>query len=332
MVYSRYLAHKIKKEVIKKNGRKVINRQIKKSIKEYSRERFGKKIYWPYLALYTEIRGEFIKGWLPYDYFRYIILPRMNPKECCYISEQKTFDHRLFDDFAIKPLFVFISGVFLDADFKIVNESEVKKYLLEYNNNIVIKEEIGTKGKQVCFIHSSEFIPGKLNRRINYVIQPYIKQYKVLEDLYPDSLNTFRVTTYLKTDGSVDIKFVVLRFGVDGSKIDNVSSGGQNIYFDITGKPSDFAYDLKGFKTGDRHKNTGYVFSNIKIPMFQDMLKKCKDAHKKYPYVRFIGWDVCITELGEPILIEWNADNPGFRFWESIFGPFWLNDDQILEI
>ncbi len=328
---SRILAHKYRKQVIRKNKRKVVNQYVKRIIKEYSKHRFGKKTYWPYLALYTEIRGEFIKGWLPYDYFRYILLPRMNPPEFCYISEQKTFDHRLFGDFAIKPLFVFISGMFLDADFKFIDENKVKKCLSDYDNTIVIKEETGTKGKQVTIIHSSEFILDKLNRKINYIIQPYIKQYKVLEDLHPGSLNTFRVTTFLKTEGSVDIKFVVLRFGVDDSKVDNISSGGQYIYFDISGKPTECAYDIKGFKTGNRHKNTGYVFSKINIPMFQEMLEKCKDAHKKYPYVRLVGWDVCITEQGEPKLVEWNADNPGFWFWEVIYGPFWANDDQILE-
>jgi len=329
MVYSRMQAHKYRKEVVKRYGRSVINRQVKKTMKEYARERFGKTSYWPYLALYTEIRGEFIEEWLPVDYYKYVLLPRINPKPSSYLSEHKTFDYRIFGDFAVKPLFLFISGMFLNPDLEVSEDNQVKKFLSDYNNNIVIKEESGCQGKQVSIIHSSEFIPEKLKRNVNYIIQPYIKQYKVLNDLYPESLNTFRVTTYLKDDGSVDIKFVILKFGLDGVKVDNMAAGGHHIYFDISGKPSTFGYDKYGFESGERHKNTGYLYSNVKIPMFNKMIEKCKNAHKKYPYVRLIGWDVCIDDSGEPKLVEWNVDNPGFWIFEAKCGPMWTDDNEV---
>ena len=146
--------------------------------------------------------------------------------------------------------------------------------------------------------------------------------------MYPDSVNTLRVTTFIKNDGSVVVKFVALRFGVDGSKVDNLSSGGQFIYFDADGKPSNRAYDDLGIEIGDRHKNSGYLFSDLKIPMFQEVLEACIRAHRKYPYDRLVGWDVCINETGKPILLEWNT-NPGFRIFECVFGPFFPDDDII---
>lgn len=330
--YSRILAHKYRRKVVKRNGESVISRSVKKNIKEYARDRFGKAAYWPYLALYTEIRGQFIKGWIPYDYFRYIILPRINPPPDTAIGNNKTFDHILFGDFSIKPLFVHISGNFYNSDFEIVPISEVKKFFIDYNDAIVVKEDKGTHGKQVRFIHSSEFVPEGLSKSINYVIQPYIKQYKVLDNLYPDSVNTFRVTTYIENDGSVTVKFISLRFGVDGSKIDNVSSGGHAISFDLFGKPAKMAHGSKGFVNGDKHKNTGYLYSNLKFPMFNEILSKCMSAHNKYPYTRLIGWDVCITKSGEPKLIEWNAENPAFLDPEAVFGPFWADDEEIVSL
>lgn len=329
IIYSRYRAHRLRREVINKKGGKVINKKMKRSIKEYARERFGKKAYWPYLALYTEIRGEFIKGWIPYDYFRYVLLPKMNPDCCTSISEQKTYDHRLFGDFAIRPLFVYVSSILLNAEFEVIKIEDVEKMLEEYNDIIVLKEEKGTQGMQIHFMHSTEFNPEMLVENVNYIIQPYIKQYKPLNDLYPESINTFRVTTYLRRDGSVDVKFVILRFGVDGAKVDNISMGGQYVYFDDNGKPSNYAYDIKGNNWGDRHKNSGCLFSDLKFPMYDDILEKCKNAHLKYPYIRLIGWDVCITESGEPKLVEWNAQNPGFWYLEDILGPIWPNDEDI---
>ena len=327
VTYSRMLAHRGRRQVVKHRGGSVISRQVKKEIKAYARERYGSKAYWPYLAYYTELRGEFKRGWLPYDYYRYKILPRINPQHACEISENKTYDHRIFGDFAIRPLFVFISGMFYDAEFKLLEEARIKEILAEYKDTIVVKEERGTHGLQVKVMDASEFAPDMLRKDLNYVIQPYVKQHESLSELYPHSVNTFRVTTYLRPDGTIIVKAVILRFGIDGSKLDNLSSGGQFIYFDEAGNPSRHAYNLMGLVQGEKHVNTGFAFADLKVPMFQEIKEQCVTAHQLYPYVRIIGWDVCVDEHGEPKLLEWNADNPGFHPDDAIFGPLWAEGD-----
>ena len=327
--YSRILAHRGRRQVIKAKGKSVINRQLKKEIKAYAKETFGSKAYWPYLAFYTELRGEFVKGWLPYDYYRYKILPGINPQQSCEISENKTFDHRIFKDFAIRPLFVLIAGIFYDADFKMLKEEKLMEFLAEYKEDIVVKEERGTHGLQVKVMHASEFNPDSLQKELNYVVQPYVKQHKSLSDIYPHSVNTFRVTTYLRPDGTIHIKSVILRFGINGSKIDNLSSGGQSIYFDEAGNPSKNAYNLMGLPQGERHINTGFKFSDLKVPMLQEINDKCVTAHQLYPYVRIIGWDVCVDEKGDPRLLEWNAENPGFHPDDALFGPLWADENGV---
>jgi hypothetical protein len=329
LVHLRNEAHRLRKEVIKKKGKSVLNRHVKKTIKEYTKQRFGKTAFWPYLALYTEIRGEFIKGWLPYDYYRFVLLPKINPKPGLYLSTQKTYDYRLFGEFAIRPLFIFVSGMFFNPAMEIVEKSQVKNFLSDYDDIIVVKEDSGYGGKQVRIIHSNSLIIEELKANKNYIIQPYVKQFKVLNDLYPESVNDFRVTTYLKKDGSVTVLFVALRFGADGSKVDNVTSGGSCLFFDLTGKPSKYTYDELGFQTGDRHKNTGFLFSSIIIPTFHVMLEKCKNAHKIYPYSRLIAWDCCIDSSGDPKLLEWNTNNPEFTSLDAKFGPLWAEVDDI---
>lgn len=328
VIYSRILAHRGRKEVIRSKGEKVVNRQLKREIKAYAKERFGSKAYWPYLAFYTELRGEFMKGWLPYDYYRYKILPGINPQHACEISENKTYDHRIFGDFAIRPLFVLISGAFYDADFMVLDAAALVKLLAEYNDKIVVKEERGTHGLQVKVMHASEFNPDSLRKDLNYVVQPYVKQHKSLSNLYPHSVNTYRVTTFLRPDGSITVKAVILRFGINGSEIDNLSSGGQFIYFDEAGNPSKFAYNLIGLVQSDRHINTGFRFSDLEVPMFQEIKDRCVSAHGLYPYVRIIGWDICVDEKGDPKLLEWNADNPGFHPDDAIFGPLWADENS----
>ncbi len=329
MLRYRSMAHKDRRIVVRKKGTSVVNKQVKRSIKEYALQRFGSKAYWPSLALYTEMRGQFIKGWLPIDYERYIWEPKINPPVYSNISEMKTFDFMLFGEFALKPLFLFISGNFYSAELEVMKVSQVKSFLYEYNDLIVVKEELTMGGKSVRIIHSSDFKPEELKEPRNYVIQPYVKQFKMLNELYPESVNTLRITTHLKANGSVGIKFVVLRFGINGSKVDNLDFGGHYIYFNSEGKPSNTAYDKLGIEVGERHINTGYLFSNIRIPKFHKILDLCKTAHKKFPYVHLIGWDICINDLGEPKLLEWNAFRPGINIVDANFGPFWAEDDVL---
>lgn len=323
---SRSKAHRLRKELIKKNGTSVVTKEIKRIMKNYAQNRFGKSSFWPYLALYTEVRGEYMDGWMPFDYYKFVLLPKINPLPAASITGIKTFVHRLFNDFAITPLFCYISGMFFKADMQLIKDEEVKDFLNNYNDILVIKEEGGRGGKQVNFVKPGEFDFNMLKKNKNYVIQPHIKQYKALQDLYPHSVNTFRVTTYFNNGGDVRVLFVVLRFGLDGSKVDNVSSGGNFLFFELDGSPNSQAINALGLNIGERHKNTGYLFSDLHIPAFEYMLEKCKTAHKSYPYVRLIGWDVCINFEGEPKLIECNSCEPGFSYYEAKFGPFFTDN------
>ncbi|HDZ42128.1 MAG TPA: hypothetical protein ENH59_10700 [Bacteroidetes bacterium] len=330
---ARAKANRLRKGVIRRKGVRITNRRLLKTIKDYSKHKFGTTAYWPYLALYTEIRGEFVPGWMPYDYYVFILLPNLNPRPGVLINDLKTYDYRLFGDFAIKPLLIYVSGMFIDPDMEIIDRKRLIKFLSDYNDTIVIKQEGGRGGKEVSILHSSEFVPEELDKKKNYVIQPYIRQYKVLDDLYPDSVNTFRIISFLRKDGLVKIIYVMLRFGADNLKVDNLSSGGYYLYFNLNGNPDSKIYEWQtGIEIGDRHKNTGYVFSDIEIPMFHDMLEKCRQAHKKFPYARVIGWDVCIENTGEPKLIEWNAEEPGFYPFEAKYGPLWSEDDDIWDL
>ena len=329
LFYYRIQAHQLRKKVVQAKGEKVLNRKLKGAIKAYCKERFGSSAYWPHLALLTELKGEFVEGWIPDDYFLYILEPKLNPKEYRSLGGQKTYDYQRFGEFAIKPLFLFVTGIFYNADFEVLNKNQLRKVLSDYNDIIVVKQEFGMGGEEVRIIHSSEFKPEQLQIGKNYVIQPLIKQHKILNDLYPESVNTIRVTTFLKKDGSIDIKFVIVRFGVDGLKVDNSSAGGKFINITPEGKGAKTAFDDDGLPAGEMHPNTGYIYSNLEIPMFQEVLDKCIAGHQKNPYVRMIGWDICINEHGEPKLIEWNTHRPGYTLDDALFGPFFTDDTEL---
>jgi len=109
---SRKQAHSIREIIVKRNGKSVVDKTVLKKIKKYSHDVFGSADYWPWLATYTELRGRFIEGWIPDDYYTLELIPRLNPRHLAMISTIKTFDHHLYDEFAIKPLAVRISGTY----------------------------------------------------------------------------------------------------------------------------------------------------------------------------------------------------------------------------
>ena len=328
LAYARLDALRERKRFVQQAGRSVINRKIRRSIRAYARRRFGSAAYWPYLALYTEIRGRFVEGWVPFDYLVYVLEPKWNPPVYRELGNQDSFDYKRFGDSVIKPVFFSVAGLFYDPEFELLDEAQLGQLLLDYNDNLVIKQDYGSGEKQIRFLHSSEFRPDLLEPGKKYVIQPYIKQYKLLNDLYPDSVNTFRVATFLKKDATVDILYVILRFGVDGSKVDSLESGGQCIHFDMKGRPANVAYDKNGCVCWDRHKNTGYRFADLEFPMFQEILDLCKTAHQNYPFVRLVGWDVCVDEAGVPRFVEWTTDRPTFDMEEALFGPFFPDNSE----
>jgi len=105
-LHSRSEARRFRKEFLKRSGRTpVLTRQVKKDIKDYCRERFGSPAFWPHLANLAEIKGEFVRGWIPEDYFRYVLEPKLNPTAYVNLGDMRSIDHRRFGDFAIKPLF-----------------------------------------------------------------------------------------------------------------------------------------------------------------------------------------------------------------------------------
>ena len=328
LIHIRHEARRDRKRIIAAKGKSVVTRKVKHTIKEYARRRFGSRSYWPFLALYTEMRGHFVEGWVPDDYFTHMVEPKVNPRLYGNVSGIKTFDHRLFGDFMVWPLLLVIRDLFYDGNLNLLDEDQRKKILADHDGELVIKEEFGWGGKQVRVMHSSEFTPEVLRKGANYVIQPYVKQHKILSDLYPHSVNTFRVATMLRKDGSLDIKFVMLRFGVNGKKVDNMSSGGQCIYIDPAGKPGSMAYDNLGLPAGETHQNTGFRFADLKVPMFQEIVESCRKAHLLFPYVGVVGWDVCVDEHGKPKLLEWNAYNSLYAWVDALYGPFMADDDD----
>ena len=141
----------------------------------------------------------------------------------------------------------------------------------------------------------------------SYVFQNAIVQHEVINDIFPNSINTLRIETYLDRNDEIQILGGFMRFGSGNSYLDNVSSGGFFVPIDFKGgklHEKGFTRMINGSKTITNHPTTDYLISGFKIPFFHEAIELCKTFAGYIPN-RIIGWDVAITPTG-PIIIEGN--------------------------
>lgn len=319
---SRDAAHRRRKELIAVNGGTAISSSLMKAIKAYSQNAFGSRAYWPWLAVYTELRGAFCEGWIPQDYYRFELLPRLNPEKFMRFSEAKSFDHKIFNDCIVEPLLLRSNNQFCDKNGNLKSREEVQNYLAGLNQEIIIKPDAGRGGDSIIFRHSTQLNLDDLPANSDLVIQKVVTQHPEMNRLYPHSINTFRVMTYLDQTGKIEVKFIIIRFGVGGSRVDNTSNGGGWIFIQQDGTPEPEGYDAYGFPIGTHHPDTGTRYAGLQLPFLNKITALCKKAHRNFPYTRIIGWDAFINEGEEAKLIEWNANNPFWCSIEAHFGPF----------
>lgn len=323
---SRKEAHRLRTGIVDKKRSSFLDRNLLKQVKEYSKAEFGSPAYWPWLAYYSEIREDFKEGWVPDDYYRFELMPKLNPRPISMVSTVKSFDHHLFKNFAVDPIAVKVSGCFYDHNQKKIKKQNLLELLTSIDKEIIVKVDGGPSGKGHIFMTPKNLNPDIFEEISDCVIQPVVTQHKNLNELYDKSVNTLRIVTLLKADGTVTHKYTFLRFGSDGSRLDNIRSGGYFMFLDLDGNVVSPAYDGFGNDIGKNHPDTGFEYKKLKVPSVSEAVKRCKEAHFKFPYVKLIAWDVFINEHGNLGLLEWNARSPRMRLVEALIGPLFLND------
>jgi hypothetical protein len=178
-------------------------------------------------------------------------------------------------------------------------------------------ERIGTE-----FFMNDEFIDEKkflnLTKHKDYIIQENVVQRKDFRDLYPNSLNTFRIITQRRKN-NLHICSATLRMGRNGMYVDNSSSGGIFISVDIsTGALSKFGGVLSAKQRFEKHPDTGFVFGGYYIKDWQAIRNEVIRLSEKAPEYPDIGWDIAVTE-NKILAIEINI-NYGIDQIQCCFG------------
>ncbi len=136
------------------------------------------------------------------------------------------------------------------------------------------------------------------------ILEEIVVQHPQMASLCPTSVNTCRIATLLG-DKQQGIVYAFLRIG-NGKIMDNVDCGGMAARIDLeSGKLLTVGADKQG-NTFLKHPITNTNLIGFKIPFWQEAKEMCLEAAQVIPQMRFVAWDVAITEQG-PTFIEGNS-------------------------
>lgn len=147
-----------------------------------------------------------------------------------------------------------------------------------------------------------------------YLAEEAIVQHHELDRLCPACVNTIRITTIL-SGGSAHFAYAFFRIGSGKSATDNISSGGMYTAVSEDGYLSAEAFSDKTGLYYTAHPETGVRFDGFQIPFYREAVQLCEKAALEEPHMRYVGWDVAITEQG-PVLIEGN-NLPGYNMCQN---------------
>lgn len=310
-----------------------------------------KKLLWhmgllnmKYFDVYNAVEADKskLKYYVP-DSFFYAFVDEYftNPQRSTALDDKNLYDLYFADVNRPKTLARKINDVFMDADYNNISVSDFAEICKE-NKEVVIKSAIGSYGghgvkfwkadenseeKLLDFIYTNncrEFKGSNVYQQ--YIVQEAIHQHHLLNKINSTSINTVRIIT-LYENGECTPLSSVLRMGIDGSRVDNCSSGGIVCGITPDGILKDVAYDAMA-NAYHRHPQ-GYSFGGVKLVGFDKCINLAKKlASRFYGVSRLISWDFAINEDGEPILIEMNISFGEIDFHQLCNGPIFGEDTE----
>lgn len=193
---------------------------------------------------------------------------------------------------------------------------------LKKHPRIMTKNPLGVGGDSLAAYTSSEVADvAALRQELidsgRTLAEQFIEQHPEMARLYPGSINTMRIVTYLDANDKVHVLARVLKIG-NGGFIDNYSNGGMYTMTDESGRALHAAYDGNG-DIYTIHPASGVTIEGFQVPLFDEVLAFADTLARKVPEMPYIGWDIAITPEG-PVVIEGNHNSGVFQSRPAVNG------------
>lgn len=262
-------------------------------IKNFLRYKIGYTDYFKsnYINLTTKQKEDFVTS---KNFFN--ILAYLNPREYRILTKDKLVFNRLLKDYLKRDY----------LDVRSATEKDLKQFI-KGKEYVFAKPNTDFGGHNIEKVKVKDIkdikkFKEKLLKNKQYLLEDAIKQSKEVDKINPNAVNTFRIITLYK-DGKAHILANSFRISLD----DNPAIQCWDAYMrlDEDGRPLCKFIDDAG-KIFDTHPLTGFDFNSIKkIPYVKESYEMVKEAALLIPEIRYIGWDVAITDEG-PVVIEGN--------------------------
>ena len=328
-----FLAKKTRVRIFKKKSHK--NALTREQIREV--KRFFAPYAIPNMAFhrfFTEKTGDFYPNYIPIDLYVGYIDPYFNDLHAVKFIDNKCYYDSWFHDFP-QPYLVLkrVNNIWLDHYGKPADSERMKAIIEEEKEGLFLKKaEDSLGGLGVTFIESNTeafYNIVNLSKQIkcDIVIQRRIIQHAEFAKFNSASVNTIRIYSILRKDGSVKIYSSVFRIGVGNARVDNYVSGGVSCGINADGTLKKYAYNKNGERT-DIHPHSKIVFEGSKLPFYEKAVELVKKAHLTIPHFRSVSWDIAIGEDGNPILIEANLSRGSIDLLQLSNGPMFGEDTK----
>lgn len=224
------------------------------------------------------------------------VLAYLNPRPYRVVTKDKLIFNQIFKKYLKRDF----------LDIRTSTEEEIKNFL-KNKENVFAKPHSDFGGHNIEKIKVKDIkdIKEFKEKRIKnnqFLLEEEIIQAKELKKMNPHTVNTFRVVTLYK-DGDVHILGNFFRVGLDENPA--LQCRDANMIINEDGTPASKFVDDDGV-IYDKHPLTGYDFNKIdKFPYIKESYEMVKEAALLIPEIRYIGWDIALTDNG-PVIIEGN--------------------------
>lgn len=283
-------------------------------------------------VFFKEARGEYNINYVP-NGFHYTVIDRFyNDWEMALYMDNKCLYSKIFNVRMAESICYRMNGFWCDAAYTPITEEQAIELIAAQPESFLKIARDSYCGKGVQYISPdiaadkaqiADIISGM--GEADLVAQKALHQSAVTAAFAPASVNSMRVYTLLRRDGSVKVYSIILRMGMGKAKVDNAHSGGICVGVDLQGKLNDLAYSVSG-EHFEQHPTSHIRFSDITLPNMDAVLAMVEKAAHCVPYFRLVGWDVALDENNEPVLLEANMAHPGVEVLQLCNGPLFGND------
>ncbi len=334
-VQLKYFLRKIK---LRHNIKRYIDKPYKLSLEQKQQIRhfwggYKRNISFLWHEFYYQKTGVFDVRYIPEDLQFTEIEGYFNNIKAAHGIDDKNY-YALFFPEANQPKTICrkMNGVYYDENYNIISLENAKNKCVE-NKKIILKvsKETG-KGGGIYVWETKDGLEKieKILKAVNYdyIVQDFIKQNKLFEDINPSSVQIVRVMTFMDKMQKINILKSFFQFGRTDAKISQESWGGAQVSIDEEGKLYKYDWDLNYNKL-EKHPN-GLVYLGWVVPCYKEICELAIKLHRKMGNFRLISWDFTVSVNNEPVFIEMNIKYGGINAHQLGSGP--LYGDRTIDI